>query len=230
VSDWIDTLFEYNSVTVLDSKFPVTPVAYNPGAREWRFSMTGINLRGLGEKGVQEEDTKGFVVIRAKKRVHPKCNAAANAARILFGCNPPVFTATALATFPCDSTCSPCNLEKEFVLPPRGIAGGDSLFTVAQFTAAFGNKALLGGWTFKWYPTDGLGNPFDAMPILTKPISRTYTLVASDSINCKYFIATVPVMPPHPLGINISKQCSSNTGWSITATATGRPPDHLVLE
>lgn len=229
ISDWIDTLFEYNSVTVLNaqSKFSVVPSAYNPAAREWRFKMAPINLRGLGERGVSEEATKGHVVFQVKKRDHIPCNAAANAARIFFGYNPPVFTSTVLAAYPCDTlNCAPCDTT-ELLLPPRTIIAGDSLNILSDLPASL--DGFSGSdWNFKWYPTDGLDNPFVLTPTLTKAVYRTYTLVASTtSDSCQQVVVTVPVRPAAQLNMTVGTPCDKNL-WSINAQATGRPPTNLV--
>lgn len=234
VSDWIDTLFEYESVTVLQGQctFQVSAERYNPANREWRFVMSGPNvaLRGLGESGVREDETKGHVVFRVKKRAHPKCNAAANSARIIFGCNPPVFTDVALADFPCTTDSLPqplpCPTCTTFVfdsLPVVAADTGVALITPAQLASFFANLQLPNSWTYKWYPALHLSNPLVAMPTLTRAVNRKYTLVASHNSDCVKVVVHVLVKPPTPLGLTFKKWCTGTTSgdkWNVTATAT----------
>jgi len=231
ISDWIDPLLDYESVTVLPpphSKFNVVSQRYNPANREWRFKMTGLNLRGLGERGVPEESTKGHILVRIKRNAHVQCNAAVNSARIFFGCNPPVFTGPAIAGFPCDSVaCDTCPIFGEATLPTMDVNAGDTLILASQMDSIFGSFPSSNDWAFKWYPALGLSNAFVPNPTLGGPVNRTYTLVASRTANCGRYVIHVPVRPATPLGINIATNCSANT-WDIIATATGRGPEHLV--
>lgn len=242
VADWIDTIFEFNSVTLIDSKFPVSSMQWRPGTREVRFAMFPITLHGLGEPALlKEEDTRGYVILRAKKRQiypYPKCSAAANAARIFFGCNPPVFTETALASYACDTiNCTPCSIMVDTFLPAAAIppSPGGPVISSVQLTSLLGDS--LSGWNFKWYPTAGLDNPLTAVPNVTSPVNRTYTLVASytGSVpSCSQAVIRVPVAPAHRLQMTATPVLSANSNcpnapkWSVRAKVAGKDTLNLV--
>ncbi len=236
VADWIDTLLEFNSVEVLDAKFAVSDTIRRAGSREVRMVMPNITLRGMGEPGVQEEDTRGYVVVRAKKRsISPKpyCSAVANAVRIFFGCNPPVFTETALASYPCADTCSAtCSPSADTTFAPQPFSAVVPLIPPGSLNPDL--EALLSGgtWAYKWYPATGLSDPFILSPTLLAPVNRTYTLVASRQTDCDQVFIRVPVRPAAPIPLTLKATptagCPYSPVWSVTGKVASADTANLV--
>lgn len=242
VSDWIDNLFDFNSVEIVDSKFTVTDIQQRPNTREYRFVMAGSDmiLKGMREANVREDETRGYLVLRAKKETFIACNAMANAARIFFGCNPPVTTETALAPFAClDSICDSCTvlldlrLDSVKVQPAPGNPGSYVFLTADNLPSQLTSLFASNDWAYKWYPSAGMADPFVLYPQLDRQYRRTYTLVASRETNCERVVLRVNVWPEDVLGMDVEYDLAGGCPggppiWDLTAIATGRPPTHLV--
>lgn len=235
IVDWIDTLLDLNTVQLTGSKFPITSTSpiWDRPKREVRYVMDNIVLKGLRE-GVNEELTKGYITLKAKKRadVNMPCNAIVNRARIHFKCKPPILTEDAIAPFACDSLCTPCTVIADTILPVKLIDTTAGVFTTL-FSASEQSSTLFSllssAQYVKWYPSDGLSNPLVLNPTVVKPYKRTYTLVASTSgtstTPCQRIIVRVPVKPMaelkmFPLAVPTSG-CPDNPLWKVTAQAFG---------
>lgn len=231
VADWIDTLLDFNTVQLVGyhPSPQVLDIKSSSAKREYRFALYGIDLRGLGETNANDNDTRGYVLVKAKRKSFQACNAVANNARIFFGCNPPVTTETVLAPFPCaDTICTPCSqlFDTTLVVKKIPLAGGTSLLKNSD--PPFGLVANLqtAPWVFKWYPSKDLSDPLILNPTVTKPVRRVYTLVASfkspsPPFICQRFVVRVPVEPAAPLKLNIETICTDQQPlWTLTATAS----------
>lgn len=237
VTDWIDTLVDFNTVTLV-GHHPVPTVLdiqSDPVNRVYKFALFGIDLRGLGQTNASDDQTRGYVIVRAYRKKFDACNTIANAARILFGCNPPVFTKTALAPFPCqDSICTDCTILTDTTLAPKLVlAPGEPIFS-PQDMAFIGATLPAGPWFFKWYPATNLSDPFALNPTVNQAVNRRYTLVASDSTACRRVIIRVQLKPQTPLTLNTSLvntgTCPDNPLWNLTAVANGAPATHLMWQ
>lgn len=241
IADWIDTLVEYRSIRVVDSKFPVTQQIYLPNAREIRFVMPGVNLRGLQESAVSEDSTRGYITLRGKIQNFLPCNAIANAARIFFDCNPPVTTKTTLAPFPCDSiNCDSCTVVLDTTIGPIAIPDiGQQLLQSTDLSVQDYNLLSVGPWVYRWYPADGLDDPNVLSPRLTRSLRRSYTMIASipfgSALSCQRAIVHINVRPDPALSLSTSwtptSGCPGNNPiWTLSATASDAPATNLVWQ
>ncbi|MEZ4966062.1 MAG: hypothetical protein R2791_12545 [Saprospiraceae bacterium] len=230
VSDWIDPLLDFDAVQVTGHSpniGSVSVVRTDINNREYRFKMNGLNLKGLGQRDVREDETKGYFLLKTSLNNNARCNAVANASRIFFGCNPPVFTETALAPIPCDSLCGPCTTLLDTILPVS-INPGKEVFDPSMLPPAIHSKLNNGAWYFKWYPGTGLSDPFTLVPVVDQAYNRTYTLVASSAVNCERIVVRVPLKPDPPLTMAINKVCLGSSGWKFDATAQSAQKQDLI--
>lgn len=229
IVDWIDTLLDLNTVQLTGSKFTVNTPTWDRPKREVRFTMDNLTLRGLRE-GVDEELTRGYITLEAKKReaVNMPCNAIVNRARIHFNCKPPIVTEDAIAPFACDSLCAPCTVIFDTTLTAKVRDTVITIFSASEQSSAL-YSLLSSAQYVKWYPSDGLSNPLILNPTVVKPYKRTYTLVASTSDTsttpCQRIIVRVPIKPAaelkmFPLAVPTSG-CPDNPQWKVTAQAFG---------
>ncbi|MCB0533725.1 MAG: hypothetical protein H6574_17725 [Lewinellaceae bacterium] len=230
IADWIDTLVSFNSVKLVASRFPVADILVEPETREVRFVMEDINLRGLGELNASEADTRGYIILQANVREQVGCNAIANGARIFFGCKPPVSTRTVVATMPCKDAGGRCKTVFDGQIGPVAIpSAGEPLLRPADLDAGLLDKLGAAGWVYKWYPAEGLNDPFALFPVLKSPVQRTYTLVASNSFSCERAILEVSVQPEKPLQLTVKQEaiggCDCQAIWNLTATVSGSAKD-----
>jgi len=230
IVDWIDTLLDFNSVQLVNSKFPVTATTWDPQKREVRFIMDNIVLNGLKEYGIDESLTRGYITLKAKKReaVNMPCNAIVNRARIHFKCKPPIVTEDAIAPFACDSLCAPCTVVFDTTLTAKVRDTVITIFSASEQSSAL-YSLLSSAQYVKWYPSDGLSNPLVLNPTVVKPYKRTYTLVASTSDTsttpCQRIIVRVPIksaaeLKMFPLAAPTSG-CPDHPLWKVTAQAFG---------
>jgi len=231
IVDWIDTLLDLNTVQLTGSKFTVNAPIWDRPKREVRFTMDNITLRGLRE-GVDEELTRGYITLSAKKRsgVNMPCNAVVNRARIHFKCKPPILTEDAIAPFACDSLCTPCTVVFDTTLTAKVLDTVITLFSASDQSSALYSLLSSAQYVKKWYPSDGLSNPLVLNPTVVKPYKRIYTLIASSAnastiTPCQRIIVRVPVKPAtelkmFPLAVSTSG-CPDHPLWKVTAQAFG---------
>ncbi len=238
VVDWIDPLLDYSTVVPVGSSKPYDLFFHYPQKGQVRFIFNNIGLHGLGERGVDEESTKGYVVLKAKKNIGRACNAVVNRARIHFGCKAPIITDDVFAYFPCNDTCSnQCITVLDTTLPVQVMPTAVDSFPLLDAFNGGGNPpswydALEEANVFKWYPAEGLSSPFVLSPKLNLNVKRTYVLVASLG-SCTRMIVRVPVVPEETLQMNVQKNIASGCPgmspvWNLMATATGAPAGQLV--
>lgn len=240
VVDWIDPLLDYSTVVPVASSKPYHIFFHYPQKGQVRFIFDNIGLRGLGERGIDEESTKGYVVLKAKKNLSPACNAVVNRARIHFGCKAPIITKDVFAYFACNDTCTnQCITVLDTTLPVQVMPNAVDSFPLLDAFMGGGNPSsplnmLKDANVVKWYPAEGLSSPFELSPKLGQNVKRTYVLVASlDS--CRRMIVRVPVVPEQKLQMNVQMNnvagCPGlNPVWNVTATATGAPAGQLVWQ
>lgn len=230
IDDWIDPMLLFNTVQLVGSKFPDPAVSVDDIKREVQILMTPIVLRGLGEPGASDESTRGYVDLKA--RIDPDlfapCNAVANNARIYFGCNPPYTTETVLTPLSCTDIGGPipCAVLLDTTFGVRTLAAPNT----PVFANTGGILTDISGsmWTKKWYPAEGLSDPFALNPTIASPVCRTYTLVASNETNCNRVVIRVPVGPAGPLTLQTQltplSGCPNTPVWQLTATVPGGSP------
>ncbi len=255
IVDWIDPLLDYSTVELLEKSVGGVDILVQtnelqrfPLRREVRVQLTGIELRGLKERAFPEHRTRGYVKLRAKRQTTlPPCTAIVNRARIHFNCNPPIFTTETIDGISCAGP-SPVDTSGD-PPPPLIIMPSDSCAVVLDTTTppvvdtVLTGKHLLDGlgnepWYatvsdmahWKWYPTDGLDNPFALNPALTKTVYHTYVLVASDPNPCRRAIVRVPVRSDCNLSLDVQQTAPDCQKWNVHVTAQGSASTCLLWQ
>lgn len=198
IEDELD-LFLSNAAPVFVDAYPpgkltnTTPVhAGRP--RTWRWTFNGLNLRSIHEPGYgisfTEADTKGFLKFKVHVDTIVDCGAILNRARIVFDCNPPMWTDYAVTAINCASqgTMTACVDSGIQWLPPL-----DSLTPgtpVGSLLAGYGLN-LSAYQHFKWYPSVGLTDPWSPNTGLDMARPGEYALVASKACGRRIFILPV---------------------------------------
>ncbi len=236
ITDWIDPMLDFsNATTPVWSGINGSTLATwkRQGDRTVNWFIDGLRLKGLGQRGVREDETRGYVELITKKSQHFDCSAFVNRARIRFGSKPPIETADAIVSMPCtrDELCSDsCLTILDTAFARRATLLGDLLLNGPMFTtnavAMLDNASHL-----KWYPADGLYSAITLNPSLTKNVRRVYTLVASFP-GCKRSIIRVPVGPDCNIRFTqktlLSNGDCNKPNWNLTVNAIGVPATNLM--
>ncbi len=135
--------------------------------------------------------------------------------------------------FPCTDTCTACLTVADTIIGPVSIAAGDSLLRKTDLRPA--TYALLtanpSDWVYKWYPTLGLSNHAALFPMLSGPVRREYTLVASNQNLCQRAVVRVRLRPAQELQLSVGQVatsgCPNNPVWAINCNAGGPPATDL---
>lgn len=233
VVDWIDTVFALKSVQVVGGSFPVTKFHRDPVQRKFTFVLDSIDLRGLGERGVDLEETRGYLLLRAKLRKPEPCDVPVNYARIHFGCKPPIYTEPGFARLPCSDLIDSCLALFDTLLPTRVISPGQNMFAGSELNSA--TQAVLSQAAtdkhLRWYPADGLSSPFVVNPVVNSPLARRYVLIATFPDTCGRMVIQVPVEPPGKPSLAVTttpNNCPYPSKRSVKATAGGVDLKYLL--
>lgn len=237
---WIDTLLDFNSVKLIGGnpyQQPQITETSLPDRRIRKYVLyqhqPRIDLKGTKESPVpQEEDTRGYIELQAKRRITRKCNAILSRARIHFSCNPPIETNTMLTPFPCTDTCNTC-IPDTIVLPTQTLAANSPLIPPSFHSTAWYAALQKSDTYLKWYPSEGISGTFQVNPTLDNPIRREYILVASYPDTCLRTVVKVPVTMNCPLRLNIQQTLTPGTDctkptWDVTVTAVGANAANLL--
>lgn len=193
VSDELEDYLLNAPQFILASHSVVNPVPTQVAPRVWQWSFRNMNLMGLNDRNYtpdKEPLTKGWLRFQVPIGQVAPCQAIVNSARIVFECNPPIYTDFAFTTIPCNP-------------PPPGVEPIDScqitttwLPTISTVPAGAAIAdlfpgATLQGYTCKWYPATRLTSPLTAATGVTMARPETYVLVAAKSCERKLYYVTV---------------------------------------
>lgn len=238
IKDWIDTLLDYSSVTVVSNNLGLSniPVTRLTAERAYKFVLHPIHLQGTHQiPKPREDETKGYIELTANKRVSQPCNAVVNRAQIRFGNNPPIETNAEFTPFPCSGICDTCTELLNLTLPiQQGLPDSSFLLPPSVTSSTWYNRLNNPNVYKKWYPTDGLDNPFALNPRILQQVKREYVLVASSSSpgSCIRWIVKVPVRPNCALGLAVQQTQNGGSlsacAKNVTANAAGQSPQYLL--
>jgi len=159
------------------------------------FLLRGTHEPGYGRE-FGESATMGYITFRAKlpafaDNLH--CRALANRARIIFDCNPSIWTSPEITPFACNNSCASCTQL------PDIIATGFATQPGAPFVWA-DNSELKGlidslvakNFQFIWYPKGEISNPDAAIPNIANTQSQ-YIVIANNPATCQRVVIHVSI-------------------------------------
>ncbi len=205
-----------------------------------------LNLRGLTEPGFGTKfpvsATMGYVTFKVQLPtfdVPLHCSATVNRAKIVFDCNPPMWTTTDIAPYLCDS-CKTCTilLDSTITIASEFSPGKGNISNPlnAIVNLALKNQLLAQFDQFRWYPSVGVQTPLSLLTQFQSVQTDEYTLIASKSgPTCQRAIIHFPINFPNcqleiltdPAGLVPSACIGQSTGtiraW-IGGTDVGTAP------
>ncbi len=200
ISDELDTFLLDKAPVFMGSSHSgqVTTIPIKIAPRTWQWSFEGIRLIGTNATDYtadQEAKTKGWLAFKVQVRQVVPCQAIVNRARIVFGCNSPIYTRFAFVRMNC--TDSP--ICEEGIIPlPLGIPGVPASNLGASIDNLLGTSLTtqlqnINFASYKWYPSTQVTTPFSVSTGVAMARPEVYVLVAAKS--CSRLIYYVTVKP-----------------------------------
>lgn len=193
-----------------------------------------LNLRGLAEPGFGSQfpvsATMGYVTFKVQLPTFATplhCSATVNRAKIVFDCNPPMWTTTDIAPYLC-SNCDSCATSPDttIVLKSEMLPGQTGINPINFLLR---NQLLAQYDQFRWYPSVGLSSSTSLTTQFQSVQTDEYILVASKSTpSCRRRILRFPVTFPScklsiktdPAGL-APPACASQSSGTIRAWVEG---------